>query len=287
MKFGTVAILGPGLIGGSLALALTERQLIDRLVIYSRTAKSFAEIRAKLPQAECVTDVVSAVQDADLIVLCVPIEQMELLVGQFRDSLKPGALVTDVGSVKVSVDRALSPLLAGRAQWVGSHPMAGSERSGFSAARADLFQAAPVIVTPTAQTANAARDRVVAFWQALGAEIFLRDPAAHDLAIAGISHLPHLVAALLCAEADAPSLPLAGGGFRDTTRVAGGSPELWTEILWANRDALQGRCQAWSNLMARMRDLFLDGGPQAKTELLEVLKKAQTTRSLLPAKEST
>jgi prephenate dehydrogenase len=140
MTFGTVAILGPGLIGGSLALALAERGLAKRLMIYARSPRALDEIRLASVDAELTGNPSEAVREADVVILCVPIEAMAGLVHEFRDALKPTALVTDVGSVKGSVVRDIEPLLEGRALWIGSHPMAGSERGGFAAARADLFE---------------------------------------------------------------------------------------------------------------------------------------------------
>jgi prephenate dehydrogenase len=207
------------------------------------------------------------------------------LVEEFRGALKPGALVTDVGSVKGSVDAALAPLLAGRALWVGSHPMAGSEQSGFVAARPDLFEGAAVIVTPTAATAPEAVEKATEFWSALGARVFTLAPEQHDLAVADISHVPHLMAALLVANANPTSLPLAGGGFRDTTRVASGSPELWIEILWANREALGRQCAAWADQLGQVERLFHQATPAAKSELFKLLENAQSVRSQLIEKK--
>jgi prephenate dehydrogenase len=282
MNFGTVAILGPGLIGGSLALALAERTLVDRLTIYARSPRSLDEIRLAGVDAELTGNPSEAVREADVVVLCVPIEAMAGLITECRDALKPEALVTDVGSVKGSVDDALAPLLDGRALWIGSHPMAGSEQSGFVAAREDLFENAAVIVTPTARTPAGAQARAEQFWRALGGRIYALSPADHDLAVADISHIPHLLAALLVANANPQSLPLAGGGFRDTTRIASGSPELWTEILWANREALATHCAAWAGQLNRVQHLFRDDRPAAKSELFKLLESAQSVRSQLP-----
>jgi len=286
MNFGTVAILGPGLIGGSLALALAERSLAERLVIYARSPHALDAIRLAGVDAELTGNPSEAVREADVVILCVPIEAMAALVTECRDAFKPAALVTDVGSVKGSVDAALAPLLKGRALWIGSHPMAGSEQSGFVAARADLFENAAVILTPTAQTAPAARAGAEKFWQALGGRLFTMPPADHDLAVADISHMPHLLAALLVTNANPQSLPLAGGGFRDTTRIAAGSAELWTEILWANREALAKHCQAWSNQLAQVHHFFSTGDPAAKSELSKLLENAQSVRSQLTDKKS-
>jgi len=285
MNFGTVAILGPGLIGGSLALALAERGLADRLVIYARSPHALDAIRLAGVDAELTGNPSEAVREADVVILCVPIEAMGPLVTECLEAFKPDALVTDVGSVKGSVDAALEPLLRGHALWIGSHPMAGSEQSGFVAARPDLFENAAVILTPTPQTVPAALERAETFWKALGGRLYTMAPADHDLAVADISHVPHLLASLLVANANPNSLPLAGGGFRDTTRIAAGSAELWTEILWANRDALAKHCHAWSNQLAEIQRLFANGDANAKSELFKLLENAQSVRSQLMDKK--
>jgi prephenate dehydrogenase len=239
MNFGTVAILGPGLIGGSLALALAERGLARRLMIYARSARALDAIRTAGVDAELTGNPSEAVRNADVVILCVPIEAMAGLVHEYRDALKPTALVTDVGSVKGSVDRDLAPLLENRALWIGSHPMAGSEQAGFSAARADLFEDATVILTPTRHTQHEAERRAEEFWKALGGRLTIISPEKHDQLVAAISHIPHLIAAALVNHAVRHGdLEIAAGGFRDTTRVASGSPELWSEILLANQDAV-------------------------------------------------
>ena len=239
MSLGTVAILGPGLIGGSLALALAEKGLAKKLMIYARSAKALDAIRTAGVDAELTTNPSEAVRDADVVILCVPIEAMAALVTEMRDALKPTALVTDVGSVKGSVNRELAPLLKDRALWIGSHPMAGSDQAGFTAARVDLFENAAVIVTPTDQTAPEAERRAEEFWKAVGGRVLKHDPGWHDIAVAQVSHIPHLVAAELISNVSDKSLETAGPGLRDTTRVASGSPSLWTEIIWANRESIR------------------------------------------------
>jgi prephenate dehydrogenase len=281
MSFGTVAILGPGLIGGSLALALAERGLAERLFIYARSAHALDAIRLAGIDAELSGNPSEAVREADVVILCVPIEAMPALVQECRDALKPGALVTDVGSVKGSVDAALAPLLTGRALWIGSHPMAGSEQSGFVAARPDLFENAAVIVTPNAQTAPGAQALAEKFWRALGARVFTLSPEKHDQTVAEISHLPHLLAALLVLNADVAGLPLVGGGFRDSTRIAAGAPDLWIEILRSNRVAVAHACENLAALLVQVEGLLRQEGPAAKSELFKILETAQSVRSRL------
>jgi len=286
MNFGTVAILGPGLIGGSLSLALAERGLAKRLMIYARSPRALDEIRLAQVDAELTGNPSEAVADADVVILCVPIEAMAGLVHEFRDALKPTAFVTDVGSVKGSVDREVAPLLEDRALWIGSHPMAGSERGGFSAARPDLFDGATVILTPTKQTSRDAQRRAEKFWTALGSNLAILSPEKHDQMVAAISHIPHLIAAALVNHAVTfGDLELAAGGFRDTTRVASGSPELWAEILLANGDAVGGQVD---HLIRDLRTvetaLKNPDKAAAKTLLLATLKAAHDARSLLSAK---
>src|SRR5277367_2871751 len=288
MNFGTVAILGPGLIGGSLALALAERGLAKRLMIYARSPRALDEIRLAGVDAELTGNPSEAVRDADVVILCVPIEAMAGLVHEFRDALKPNALVTDVGSVKGSVDRELAPLLEDRALWIGSHPMAGSEQTGFVAARPDLFEGAAVILTPTRHTNQHAAQRAEDFWKALGGNLTTLSPETHDHLIAGISHLPHLLAAALVNQAvTIGALELAGGGFRDTTRIASGSPELWAEILLGNGPAVAGQLDL---LIAHLRGvetaLRNPDKAVAKSLLLDMLKRAQDSRSQLLEKKN-
>jgi prephenate dehydrogenase len=288
MNFGTVAILGPGLIGGSLALALADRTLAKRLMIYARSPRALDEIRLAGVDAELTGNPSEAVAEADVVILCVPIEAMAGLVAECRDSFKPGALVTDVGSVKGSVVRDIEPLLDGRALWIGSHPMAGSEQGGFAAARPDLFDGATVILTPTKTTHRDAERLASKFWTALGAKLAILSPEKHDQAIAAISHVPHVLAAALVDHAVAHGdLNLAGGGFRDTTRIASGSPELWSEILFANREAVAQSLRSFIDHLENYHKLITLLNPRSPGDtdaLRMMLQSAKDGRAQLPAR---
>jgi prephenate dehydrogenase len=290
MTLGTVAILGPGLIGGSLALALAEKGLTKRLSIYARSSRALDEIRLASVSAELTGNPSEAVREADVVVLCVPVEAMAGLVHEFRDALKPTALVTDVGSVKGSVVGEIEPLLEGRAFWIGSHPMAGSEQGGFAAARPDLFEGAPVILTPTPRTPREARRRAEQFWAALGASLHVMPPEKHDRMIAAISHIPHLIAAALVNHALAHgNLDLAAGGFRDTTRIASGSAELWTEILFANREAVAQSLRSLIDDLEAVHQRITQLSPDTpgdKDPLRTYLQAAKDGRAQLPARRS-
>jgi prephenate dehydrogenase len=286
MNFGTVAILGPGLIGGSLALALAEMKLANRLVIYGRSKSALEEVRASVPMAELTTDPGEAVKDADVVVLCLPIETMFKFICPIAHLFKPSALVTDVGSVKGVVDRDLAPLFAPNAHWIGSHPMAGSEKSGFAAARADLFKGATVVITPTAKTSLVAKNRAREFWETLGARVVSQTPNGHDIRVAQVSHLPHLLAAALVnhvQHAEPEALELVGGGFRDTTRIASGSPDLWAEILSANAEAVAHALQPFVKKLEDLeKHLRNPDKEELKQYLRAALKDAQDVRSRIP-----
>jgi prephenate dehydrogenase len=185
-------------------------------------------------------DLQRAVEGAELIVLCTPIAQLRPLVEQMLPALKPGAIVTDVGSVKGSVVRELEALVAkGGGHFVGSHPMAGAEKMGVAAARADLFVGAVCVITPTGEANQAAVRKVERLWKAVGARVLRLAPQAHDDLVSRSSHLPHVVAAqlvnlVLGPEHSKEQGMLCANGFRDTTRIASGSPEMWRDIALAN-----------------------------------------------------
>jgi len=232
-----ITILAPGLIGGSVALAATQAFPKSKIAIITRRPESIPAIRTLLPQAEIATSP-SLASNADLIILGSPPSALAELVRSILPFLSPTALVTDVSSFKDSVEKTIAPLLLGHARWIGSHPMAGSENSGLSAARANLFHQAPVILTPTSATSADTLHQATSFWQALGARVLSMTPQLHDAQIARISHLPHLIATTLVLTAGSDSLPLAGSGYRDTTRIASGPASLWSEILIGNQPEL-------------------------------------------------
>ena len=234
MKLSKVSVLAPGLIGGSVALACARAFPDATLFVWSRKKESLAPVQMALAQAKTGTDLAGAA-GSDLIVLGAPASALATLVKNLLPHLSPRTIVTDVASVKAPVEKELAPLLQGRARWIGSHPMAGSEDSGFTAARADLFQGAPVILTPGKDTAPDTVSDITLFWQSLGARVTRLDSEEHDRQVARISHLPHAVAAALVLAAGSAGLPLAGPGYRDTTRVAAGPSGLWAEILLGNR----------------------------------------------------
>jgi prephenate dehydrogenase len=240
-----LVIVGVGLLGGSAALAARAAGLARRIVGVGRDRARLGPPVAAGALDEATTDLPAGVAGADLVLVAVPVLASEEILARIWAAAPAGTVVTDVGSTKAGIVRraeALRP--AGRLHFVGSHPMAGSERSGFSAARADLFQGARVVVTPGETSEPRAVKTVTGFWEALGARVSLLDAEAHDRAVAAVSHLPHVVAYALMdavARLEADALDLAARGFRDTTRIAASDPDVWTEIFVANRAAL-GQC---------------------------------------------
>jgi prephenate dehydrogenase len=244
MHFRKITLVGVGLLGGSLGLAIKQRHLADKVEGFVRRSAAIAECE-KWRIADHVTrDLSQAVEDSDLIVLCTPLGQMRDLTEQMLPALKLKAIVTDVGSVKASVVRSLEPLvLSAGAYYVGSHPMAGAEKTGVSAARADLFENAVCAITPTANSHPDAVSQIEDFWKALGARPLRLTPELHDDLVSRSSHLPHVVAAELANYVLSPAHPreqamLCANGFRDVTRIASGSVEMWRDIAVANRKCL-------------------------------------------------
>jgi prephenate dehydrogenase len=251
VQFQKISIIGVGLLGGSIGLATRQRRLAGEVAGYVRRAASLQDCEKAGALDYATTDLLAAVSQADLVVLCTPLAQMRRLAEQLLPALKRGAIVTDVGSVKAQVLREVAPVIrqAG-AHFVGSHPMAGGEKMGVRAARADLYDQALCVITPDENTNAGALRKLEKFWQALGARTLRLDAAEHDLLASRSSHLPHVTAAALVNVVLQPArhknqLDLCATGFRDTTRIASGSPEMWRDIALANRKNL-----------ARSLDLF-------------------------------
>ena len=234
MSFKKIAILGPGLLGGSIALACQSAGM--NVILWGRKDE-----RVKATQAiglEATTEISEAVHKADLIILAVPVGAMPAVVESIISHLEADALVTDVGSVKVSPHQSLRPLLKDR--FIGSHPMAGSEQTGVEAARADLLQGAACVLTNEEDAASEKVAALESFWQSLGCRVEHLNAADHDRAVARISHFPHAMAVLTAdiGLKTGDEANLAGGGFRDTSRVSSGEPAMWAEIMIENREAL-------------------------------------------------
>ena len=236
-----LTILAPGLLGGSVARAARERDVAQRIVLWTRRPESRLKLRAQ-PWCDAVAETPNAaVRGADLVVIAAPVDQIVPLTRQIAPDLAPGTLVTDVGSVKNEISLLGHAALAPHAHFVGAHPMAGSEKTGWEHGTATLFEHRTCFVTPLVDTAAQATATVVEFWHALGAEVVTVAPDQHDEIVAHISHLPQVIASSLCgflATKNPAWRDHAGGGLRDTTRIAGSDPQLWRAILEQNRDEI-------------------------------------------------
>ena len=241
---GNLVVLGPGLLGGSLAMAARRHWPKANVSLWARRPEVLEEVRASGLTVDTNSDLAETVRDADLIILATPVEVMKPLAERIAEcGIKQGCVVTDVGSVKAQLVDDLAPIVkkAGGI-FVGSHPMAGSEQAGFSAARVDLFTGARCIVTPTESTPVEALETVMDFWRALDCIVVRLDPETHDQAVARISHLPHVAASAVVVAALEGATPeverTIGSGFTDSTRIASGSPDLWVGILKENQKAV-------------------------------------------------
>ncbi len=277
-----VAILGPGLLGGSIALALRERQTSTRVHLWARRGSALEAIQQANAAHLASTDLGEVVAGANLVVLATPVETMPDLAARIAPHLSPQALVTDVGSVKQPVVAGVTKALSGAATFIGSHPMAGSEKAGFEAARSDLFERATCILTPTANAHSEHVRRLHAWWSALGCRTLIMSPGEHDRKVARISHLPHAVAAAVvrAALSHEPDAALCtGNGFRDSTRVAAGDPALWTGILLENRTEVLSALEDARREMALLVEILerMDEGA-----LTHFLAEARSLRMQVP-----
>jgi prephenate dehydrogenase len=257
-----LSILGVGLLGGSVGLAAKSAINNCEVIGYGHrpetldAAVRIGAIDRGWPSAS------QAVEGADLVLLCTPVGLFRSLLEQIAPALKPGAIVTDVGSTKRSVVASAERILPPAVHFVGSHPMAGSEKRGVEFARTDLFRNALCLLTPTPATDAAALEAVEAFWRVLGMRTRRLSPEVHDQLLAQVSHLPHAVAAaLIHLPADA-ALDLCGKGFLDTTRIASGDAALWRDIFLDNRDNLRQSLQhLQADLDRLLKSLESSDGP--------------------------
>jgi prephenate dehydrogenase len=258
-----LAVVGVGLLGGSVAKAARQGGLARRIVGIGRDTGRLQPALDDGTLDVAVTDLDAGVRDADFVLLAAPVLAIEGLLERVWRAAPAGAVVTDVGSTKRNIVRAAERLATTRPlAFVGSHPLAGSEQAGYRVARVDLFRGATVIVTPTEATGLAALKTTTEFWEALGARVSSLDPETHDRTVAAISHLPHLIACALvdgAARVEPAALEFAARGFRDTTRIAAGDPDMWTEIFLANRDALTATVEAFRNALGELQQV-IDGG---------------------------
>lgn len=279
--FARLTVAGVGLIGGSLAAAARAAGLVGEVVGFGRGEENL-RLAARRGLVDRWTRDPAVAAEADAIVLAAPVGACAALAGLFRPHARPGTLLTDVGSVKHGIVTALESRWASLGPVVGGHPIAGSEESGAGAARADLFRGHRCILTPSATTEPGALARVRALWEGVGARVEEMPAELHDQILARVSHLPHLVAfALMAAVGEArpggrDALGYAGGGLRDTSRIAASAPEVWRDIALANAPALQaalGEFRVALDRLTRLIDTGDGAGLEAALETARTLRR--------------
>ncbi|WKK16316.1 prephenate dehydrogenase/arogenate dehydrogenase family protein [Achromobacter insolitus] len=275
-----LAVVGVGLIGGSFAAALRRAGQVGRVLGVGRNAQSLARA-IELGLIDEATSAEEAAARADLILLATPVGGLADALARMRAHLRPGTVLTDAGSTKLEVVAAARAALGDRvAQFVPGHPIAGAERTGPEAADAGLYRKRTVILTPLGENAPPSLDLVRRAWQACEADVIDMDADAHDRVLASVSHLPHLLSSVYMAQvaeaADAPTrLGLAGSGFRDFTRIAAGSPEMWRDIFLSNRDAMLAELADVRAVLDRAERAIAEGDGAALLTLLDTAARAR------------
>lgn len=276
-----VTIAGVGLLGASLGLAMKERGLAQHIRGVGRRQSTLDAAIARGAIDTATLDLAEACDDADLIILCTPAAQVTDQLDSIRSVMKPSAIATDAASTKQAICAHARSTWPTPSHFVGAHPMAGSEKSGPKAARPDLFEGAHCILCPE-NADEAATHSIQSMWEAVGCTITTMDPATHDRLAARTSHVPHIAAAAIAraVEDSTNAKPMIGSGFRDTTRVAGGRPELWRDICLTNGEAIIDGLNALEAQCAHVRDAieradaealtaFFEGGQRARNDLID------------------
>ena len=278
MRLHVLTIVGVGLIGGSIGLAARRRGLVPRVRGVGRNQASLDRARALGAIDETFLDLDRAVAGADLVVFCTPVDRIAAQALEAAPHCSPGAVLTDAGSTKATIIHAVEGKLPAGVTFVGSHPLAGSEKRGPEAADVNLFQDRWTVLTPTETTDSAALGRVAAFWHGLGSRTRIMSPEDHDRALALTSHLPHLVASALAGLLPNEWRELTASGFRDTTRTAAGDPALWSAIFDHNRPALLA---ALSRLEDRLREFHAALVTADHVAVFDLLAHAKEVRDAL------
>ena len=277
-RLSTVAIVGTGLIGGSIGLALRKFALAEKIIGIGRRQGSLRIARRVGAVTNTTIDLAKGVEEAELVVICTPVGQ---IVGHVQEAARhcpPGTLITDVGSTKVSIVEALDDRLPRDCRFLGGHPLAGSEKSGAANARAELFDGRLAILTPTRNTLAEDFDLLEQFWQGIGSVVVQMSADEHDQAMAVTSHLPHVAAAALAAATPEQFFRFSGTGILDTTRLAAGDPALWRQILTLNREHVLTALERYGGCLAALHAALRDGD---QTELQRLLTLAKKNRDAL------
>ena len=279
--FRRAVILGTGMLGGSVALALKKHGLAAQVVGVSRQESTLKLAKEMKAIDEGTTDIHKAIQGADLVVLAAPVKVILENIGDISKHLRRGCIVTDVGSTKVAIVEAAEKQFPPHVLFVGSHPMAGSEKSGMAEARADLFKDAVCIMTPTAKTNRMVRDKVKQVWTIMGAQVKVMEPVAHDEVMAYVSHLPHMMAFALARSIPDDHVQHGAASLKDTTRIAGSSAQMWADICSSNSRNVTKAIDEAVKSLSEIRKAVVDRDQEA---LIQFFNQAKAKRDILEKK---
>lgn len=281
--FDKVTIVGVGLIGGSIGMAIKKHKLAKKVVGLSHRQTSLNKAKEMGAIDEGLIDVASAIKGADLVILATPVEWIIKMLPQINPHLKRSCIVTDVGGTKEEIMTAAHNTLSNPVNFIGSHPLAGSEKKGVEFSSADLLQNALCIITPTKNTYQGAKDKIKTLWTKIGCRVKPMTPAEHDEILAFVSHMPHLVAYSMVESIPDQFLSYAPKGLRDTTRIAGSDPELWKDICLTNSHSVIKSIDAVVKSLALIRKSIID--LDEKT-LVDHFTKAKAKREAFPESQS-
>lgn len=278
--FNSVCIIGVGLIGGSLALALKQNGIANRIIGYGRNEKRLIDA-LNLKIIDDFTLSLKEAADSEFIVLATPLGIFEKITTEISSFLQPNSILMDVGSVKKHVINTIESIIPDNVHFIPTHPIAGSDKTGFEHARQDLFKGARVIITPTEKTDQKVLERISRMWQTIGALVEFMSAEEHDKIYALMSHLPHLISFCLVNTVyniDANLIKYAGSGFKDTTRIAKSSPEIWKDIFLMNKDNIFKTLDFFIYKIEEIKKLISQGNSEDKIiEFIETAKKLRKT----------
>ena len=258
--FKQVTIMGPGLLGASLVLAVKKKLLAEKIVVWARSENTAKNALEKLPVDQVEKNPSVSVKGSQLVVLCTPVETITSILNSIIDDLDASCIVTDVGSVKSEICKDAQNLFKkSKSSFIGAHPMAGSEKAGMDHANEHLFSNRTCIITPDDNTDSEQLKKLTLFWEHLGMKSILMNPQEHDAKLSQLSHLPHLVSSVLahslCDKIDEAPM-LSGQGLRDTVRIAGGSPDLWAGIIEQNKINILESVEKFEESFQTVRNLI-------------------------------
>jgi prephenate dehydrogenase len=265
----TLTIVGVGLIGGSLAAAVKQRGLAQRVIGVGRNLEKLQGAVERGLLDHVTSDLIGAARESDFLIFCTPVDRIVAGVREVAAVCRCGTIITDVGSTKAEICAALETGLPPGVEFIGSHPLAGSEKSGYEFSDPNLFFNKVCVLTPVTRTSAGGLNRLGQFWSGLGSRLTTMSPDAHDRAVAEISHFPHLAASALAATLSPEHVSLAARGFRDTTRIAAGDADLWTSILMCNAEQICGSLDKFSQILEQYRAALKNRDAEKLRHLLE------------------